>query len=132
MLAEDDLVDAMIVKHAFRDTQITNQLVHRINGRQTLEYLRKADNEKPCLILLDLSMPKMDGLEFLRIAKADEALKNIPVIVLTTSSEEQEVTESFKLGAAGYMVKSVAYKEFVETIRAINLYWTFSELPNED
>jgi len=80
--------------------------------------------------LLDLNMPKMNGTEFLKIVKKDELLKKIPVVVLTTSSQQQDVVESFKLGAAGYMVKSVDYGKFVETIRTINLYWTLSELPS--
>jgi DNA-binding NarL/FixJ family response regulator len=75
-------------------------------------------------------MPKMNGTEFLKIVKTDEALKKIPVVVLTTSSQQRDVVESFKLGAAGYMVKSVDYGKFVETIRTINLYWTLSELPS--
>ena len=75
-------------------------------------------------------MPKMDGIEFLKIAKADEGLKKIPVVMLTTSKEEQDVVESFKLGVAGYVVKPADYKKFVEAIRTINLCWILSELPN--
>jgi len=79
--------------------------------------------------LLDLNMPKMNGIEFLKIAKTDEELKSIPVVVLTTSSSEQDIVESFAFGAAGYMVKSVDYGKFMEIIRAIDGYWTLSELP---
>jgi len=75
-------------------------------------------------------MPKMDGIEFLKIAKADEGSKKIPVVMLTTSRQEQDVVESFKLGVAGYIVKPADYKKFVDAIRTINLYWTLSELPN--
>jgi CheY-like chemotaxis protein len=75
-------------------------------------------------------MPKMDGIEFLRIIKADPVLRRIPVVALTTSTEEQDVVESFQLGVAGYMVKPVDYKKFVEAVRAIDLYWTLSELPD--
>jgi len=128
-LVEDDHVDVMTVKRAFKDLKITNPLVHSINGEQALEYLRSESSKKPCVILLDLNMPKMNGIEFLRIVKADEVLRRIPVIVLTTSREEQDVIESFNLGIAGYMVKAVDYKKFVEAIRIIDLYWTLSELP---
>lgn len=129
MLIEDDNVDVMTVERALRDLKIANKLVITSNGEQALEYLRTNGNKKPCIILLDLNMQKMDGTEFLKTVKTDEALKKIPVVVLTTSSQQQDVVESFKLGAAGYMVKSVDYEEFVETIRTINLYWTLSELP---
>jgi len=130
LLIEDDDVDVMTVERVLRDLKIANQLVSTSNGEEALEYLRTNGNKKPCVILLDLNMPKMNGAEFLKIAKKDEALKKIPVVVLTTSSQQQDVVESFKLGAAGYMVKSVDYGKFVETIRTINLYWTLSELPS--
>jgi len=130
LLIEDDNVDVMTVERVFRDLKIANQLVSTSNGEQALEYLRTDGNKKPCVILLDLNMPKMNGTEFLKIVKTDESLKKIPVVVLTTSSQQQDVVESFDLGAAGYMVKSVDYGKFVETIRTINLYWTLSELPS--
>ncbi len=130
LLVEDDREDAMTVKRAFKDIKVTNGLIHVVNGEEALEYLRSESNKKPCVILLDLKMPKMDGIEFLKIAKADEGLKKIPVVMLTTSKEEQDVVESFKLSVAGYIVKPADYKKFVEAIRTINLYWTLSELPN--
>lgn len=130
LLIEDDNVDVMTVERVLKDLKIANKLVSTSNGEQALEYLRTNGNKKPCVILLDLNMPKMNGTEFLKIVKTDEALKKIPVVVLTTSSQQQDVVESFKLGAAGYMVKSVDYGKFVETIRTINLYWTLSELPS--
>jgi len=132
LLAEDDSVDAMTVKRALKDLKITNQLVHTTNGEEALEYLRNENNASPCLILLDLNMPKMNGIEFLKIVKADDLLKRIPVVVLTTSKEEQDIVESFKLSVAGYMVKAIDYKKFVETIRTIDLYWTLSELTKEE
>jgi CheY-like chemotaxis protein len=130
LLVEDDNIDAMTVKRAFKDLNVTNQLVITVNGQEALDYLRTKNNRKPCVILLDLNMPKMNGIEFLKITKADEALKKIPVVVLTTSEEEQDIVESFNLSVAGYMVKAVNYKKFVEAIRTINLYWTLSELPD--
>jgi CheY-like chemotaxis protein len=130
LLVEDDREDAMTVGLALKDLKVTNRLIHTANGEEALEYLRSESNKKPCVILLDLKMPKMDGIEFLKIAKADEGLKKIPVVMLTTSKEEQDVVESFKLGVAGYIVKPADYKKFVEAIRTINLCWTLSELPN--
>jgi len=131
MLVEDDSVDAMTVERAIKkDLNVTNELVHVANGQEALDYLRAEGKARPCIILLDLNMPKMNGIEFLKVMKNDEALKEIPVVVLTTSKEEQDKVESFKLGVAGYMLKAVDYKRFVETIRAIDLYWTLSELPS--
>ncbi len=130
LLVEDDVVDAMTVKRALRDINVTNQLDTVRNGEEALDRLRNGQNHKPCVILLDLNMPKMNGIEFLRIAKEDESLKRIPVVVLTTSKGEQERTESFKLGVAGYMIKPVDYLQFVETVRTIGMYWTLSELPD--
>ncbi|KPJ66713.1 MAG: chemotaxis protein CheY [Coxiella sp. DG_40] len=130
LLVEDDRIDAMTVKRALKDLKVTNELVHQINGAEALDYLRDESKKKPCVILLDLNMPKTNGTEFLKISKADETLKKIPVVVLTTSREEQDIVESFNLGVGGYIVKPADYKKFVEAIRTISLYWTLSELPN--
>ena len=129
LLVEDDDVDVMTVKRALKDSKITNKLVSISDGEEAIDYLRTKSNLKPCVILLDLNMPKMNGIEFLKIAKTDEELKSIPVVVLTTSSSEQDIVESFAFGAAGYMVKSVDYGKFMEIIKAIDGYWTLSELP---
>ena len=132
LLVEDDDVDAMTVKRAFKDLNVTNNLVHLVNGELALDYLQEQDNEKPCVILLDLNMPKMNGTEFLKVIKANEELKQIPVVVLTTSTEECDIIETFKLSVGGYIVKPVDYKKFVEAIRTINIYWTLSELPDQE
>jgi len=129
LLVEDDRVDTMTVKRALKDLKVTNQLICTTNGEEALEYLRDETKKKPCVILLDLNMPKMNGIEFLKIAKADDELKKIPVIVLTISREERDVVESFNLSVAGYIVKPTDYKKFVEAIRVVELYWTLSELP---
>jgi len=129
LLVEDDSVDVMTVKRALRDVHVTNHLVHTGNGEEALDYLKNESNRKPYVILLDLNMPKMNGIEFLKTIKSDEVLKKIPVVVLTTSKDEHDIAESFKLGVAGYMVKSVDYESSVETIKTIVLYWILSELP---
>ena len=129
LLIEDDEVDVMTVKRALRDLKVTNQLVSIGDGEEAIEYLRTESAAKPCIILLDLNMPKMDGGEFLKALKADKALKKIPVVILTTSNSDRDVIESFDCGAAGYMVKSVDYEKFMETIHAIDRYWTLSKLP---
>jgi len=129
LLVEDDKIDAMTVKRALKDLKVQNGIVHRVNGREAIEYLQDPANTTPCVILLDLNMPKMNGVEFLKHVKPDEKLKRIPVIVLTTSRQEQDVVDSFDLGVAGYIVKPTTYSKFVEAIRTLDLYWTLSELP---
>jgi CheY-like chemotaxis protein len=131
MLVDDDRVDVMTVRRALRDIKITNPVEVANNGEEALAFLRDEEERLPCLILLDLRMPRMGGIEFLKVAKQDELLKRIPVVVLTTSREESDRIESFNLGVAGYMVKPVNYKEFMDVIRTIDLYWTLSELPPE-
>jgi CheY-like chemotaxis protein len=130
LLVEDDNVDAMTVKRAIQDLHLANPVLHLINGEEAINYLSDSNNtEKPFVILLDLNMPKMTGLEFLKVIKADSSLKSIPVIVLTTSKERQDVMESFNLGAVGYMIKPVDYAKFTEVINTIISYWTLSEMP---
>lgn len=129
LLVEDDSIDAMTVKRALQDLEVKTLLVRSTNGEEALQYLRDDANEKPCIILLDLNMPKMNGIEFLRIVKADEKLKTIPVIVLTTSKEDRDVVDSFELSVAGYMIKPVDYQQFVEGMRTLHTYWTLSRLP---
>jgi len=130
LLVEDDRVDAMTVKRALKEIKVTNKLVITENGEEALAYLSNPQNETPCIILLDVNMPRMNGIEFLRVAKNDGRLKRIPVVVLTTSREEWDRVQSFNLGVAGYMVKPVDYQMFVEVVRTIDLYWTLSELPD--
>ncbi len=129
LLVEDDTIDAMTVRRAFRDLKVLNPLTHVTNGEEALSYLRDRRNEPPCVILLDLNMPKMSGTEFLQVVKSDATLQQIPVVVLTTSNEERDVVESFRMCVGGYIVKPVDYKKFVEAIKLIDIYWTLSELP---
>ena len=129
LLVEDDEVDVMSVKRSLIDLKVSNRLDVSGNGEEALEFLSEPQNDLPCLILLDINMPKMNGIEFLRIIKQDDRFKRIPVVVLTSSREEQDKMESFGLGVSGYMVKPADYKKFVEVIRVIDLYWTLSELP---
>ncbi len=129
LLVEDDSVDAMTVKRAFGELKVTNELVRAINGEVALNYLKEHLDRKPCVIMLDLNMPKMNGIEFLKVMKADDELRQIPVVVLTTSKDDRDKMESFKACVAGYIVKPVDYRKFVEAMRVLNLYWTLSEMP---
>lgn len=129
LLVEDDEIDKLTVERALRQLQIANPLFWAAHGEAALDLLRGDDPVRPCLILLDLKMPRMGGLELLGILKADEFLKRIPVVVLTSSREEYDRNQSFGHSVAGYMVKPVDYTQFVEVVRTINLYWTLSEGP---
>lgn len=128
MLVEDDEVDAMTVRRALKELHVNNPLTLAENGEEALAYLRAPGQVMPCIILLDLNMPVMGGIEFLQAAKHDAALRRIPVVVLTTSEEQQDKVASFDLGVAGYIRKPVDYRQFVEAVRAIDTYWTLSEL----
>ena len=130
LLVEDDRVDAMAVMRAIKDLKIRNPLETVGDGEQALEFLRNPENALPCLILLDINMPRMNGIEFLKIAKKDDNLRRIPVVVLTTSKEDQDKFDSFDLGVAGYMIKPADYIKFVEVVRAVDYYWTISEIPS--
>ena len=131
MLVEDNQVDVMTVQRALKDLNVTNRLAIASDGEEALAYLRDAENEKPCVILLDINMPRMNGIEFLREAKQDKKLRRIPVVVLTTSGEEQDKVDSFDLSVAGYILKPVDYQHFVEAMKTIDMYWSLSELPPE-
>lgn len=123
MLVEDDLLDRKSVKRAFKELQITNPLVMSENGQEAWDYLLEEASEKPSLILLDLNMPCMNGIEFLKIIKSHEQLRTIPVVVLTTSEEKRDRQASYHFGSAGYMVKPVDYQDFVEVIKTVHQYW---------
>lgn len=133
LLVDDDEVDVMNVKRAFKKNNITNPLFIAGNGLEALNMLRgKGELAIPQtrrLILLDLNMPKMGGIEFLRELRADSDLKSTPVIVLTTSNEDSDKVDAYNLNVAGYILKPVTFSNFVATMVALNKYWTLSELP---
>jgi len=131
LLVDDDNIDVMMFKRALEDLKITNPLIHLADCKEALEYLKNEDNGKPWVVLADLNTPQMNGLEFLMAVKTNDALKQIIVVILSGSDDQEDIAESFRLGAAGYMVKPSDYKKLVEMIRAIHAYWTLSELPRE-
>lgn len=118
----------MRVARALKEIHVANQIVHRENGEDALNYLRDESNNQPCLILMDLNMPVMNGIEFLQVVKKDERLRRIPVVVLTSSDDQQDKLNSFNLGAVGYVVKPISYRQFVEAMRSIDAYWTISQM----
>jgi CheY-like chemotaxis protein len=133
LLLEDDEVDIMTVERAFLRIGASERLYSVRNGEEGLEFLRDGDRAShplPGIILLDINMPIMGGIEFLREVKGDPDLRRIPVIVLTTSREDQDRFESYDLGAAGYIVKPVEFEDFVEVLGAIRRYWSLNEISN--
>jgi len=134
LLVEDDELDVMNVQRAFRKNNISNPLYVASNGLEALEILRGTHPTVQMphgrrLILLDLNMPKMGGIEFLSELRADPELAPTTVIVLTTSDEERDKVEAYKLNVAGYILKPVTLLAFIEIMAAINKYWTVNELP---
>jgi CheY-like chemotaxis protein len=130
LLVEDDQVDVMTVRRAFDKNRIANPLFVAGNGVEALAALRSNGVPKERrLVLLDLNMPKMNGLEFLRELRADSALQATPVVVLTTSKDERDKVDAYNLNVAGYLVKPVTFINFVEAMAALNKYWTLVELP---
>jgi two-component system response regulator len=138
LLVEDNPNDAELAMRAFRKNKLANNIVRVCDGEEALDYIfaRKTYNYRnrlniPKLILLDLKLPKVDGLEVLKIIKADEVTKLIPVVVLTSSREEQDMVESYRLGVNSYIVKPVDFDKFIESVRDIGLYWLLmNQLPD--
>lgn len=135
LLVEDDEVDVMNVRRAFKKINITNPVYVATNGIEALSMLRSNNNEPPQvptarrLILLDLNMPKMGGIEFLVEFRSDAQLKPTPVVVMTTSNQDQDRVEAYNLNVAGYILKPVTFTNFVELMATLNNYWTLCEMP---
>jgi CheY-like chemotaxis protein len=128
LLVEDERADAELIEIAFRDGRLVAGLHHVVDGVQALEFLRRgtkafAGAPRPDLILLDLNMPRMNGREFLAEIKNDDALRGIPVVVLTTSDAERDVIQCYDLGAAGYVVKPVDLDHLIQAVQGIKDYW---------
>lgn len=130
LLVEDDEVDIMNVRRAFEKNKIANPLHVANNGLEALELLRKGKiPAQRRIILLDLNMPKMNGIEFLQEVRKDPELRSSPVIVLTTSNDEKDKIEAYNLNVAGYLLKPVTFSNFCEMMVALNKYWTLVEMP---
>jgi CheY-like chemotaxis protein len=129
LLVEDDAVDVMNVRRAFAKNKLTNTIHEAKNGLEALEILRRGTLPARHMVLLDLNMPKMNGIEFLRELRADPALKTTSVVVLTTSNEERDRVEAYELNVAGYLLKPVTFASFVDLMAVLNKYWTLVELP---
>jgi CheY-like chemotaxis protein len=138
LLAEDNPKDVELTIEALSEHNLANHVVVVKDGVEAMEYLRYEGNYKlrnqgnPAVLLLDIKMPRMDGIEVLKAIRSDDKLKTIPVVILTSSREESDLIKSYELGVNAYVVKPVNFKDFIEAIKQIGIFWALlNELPPE-
>ena len=135
LIVEDDPKDVELTLTALEEYNLANEVVVTRDGEEALDYLycrgsfKMRGGENPAVVLLDLKLPKLDGLEVLQQIKADDKLKFIPVVVLTSSREEKDMVTSYKLGVNGYVVKPVDFHEFVNAIKELGVFWALINEP---
>lgn len=135
LLVEDSPRDAELVLEALEAHHLANEVVHLRDGAEALDYLYRRGafdgrtNGQPAVVLLDLKMPKVDGLEVLRQVKSDASLKTIPIVMMTSSREEQDVLNSYELGVNAYVVKPVQFHEFVDAVQRVGGFWAVINEP---
>jgi CheY-like chemotaxis protein len=135
LLAEDSAADVELTLEALGQNRLANEVVVVRDGAAALDYLyRRGEHAgrpegNPAVVLLDLKMPKVDGLQVLKQVKADEALRHVPIVMLTSSREEQDLVESYRLGANGYVVKPVDFGRFVEAVKQLGMFWAVVNEP---
>ena len=132
LLVEDNPDDVLLTIRAFKKNNIDNEIVVATDGERALELLQPQSDQtplRPVLVLLDVKIPKIDGLAVLRRIREDPATHSLPVVVLTTSSEERDIVESYRLGANSYVRKPVVFSEFLDATRVLGLYWLLLNEP---
>lgn len=136
LLAEDNPKDIELTLEAMEENKLANNVTVVNDGVEVIEYLRREGNFKnraegnPAFILLDIKMPRMDGIEVLRAIRNDPKFKTIPIVILTSSREEQDLINSYNLGVNAYVVKPVIFTEFIEAVKQIGIFWAvLNELP---
>ena len=132
LLVEDNPDDVMFTLRAFERNKISNEVVVAADGEQALEYLLPADESKalqPALVLLDVNLPKIDGLEVLRRIRNHSRTAGLPVVVLTTSNEERDIVDSYRLGANSFVRKPVMFGDFVDATKVLGVYWLLVNEP---
>jgi len=127
LLIEDDTIEVMKLNRVISTLELKHKLIVASNGEEALELLKDID-KLPDIILLDLNMPKINGIEFLNILKKDKVLMYLPTIVLTTSNNQRDLIECYKIGIAGYVLKPLKYEEYVIKIQKLLDYWSINEL----
>lgn len=139
LIADDDAEDRMLIADALKESRLTNGVQNVENGEELLQYLKNkgkfSDKKKyplPGIILLDLNMPKKDGREALKEIRADKILKNIPIVILTTSKAEEDILKTYDLGANSFITKPVTFSAMVDVMKTLNKYWfEIVELPSD-
>ena len=129
LLIEDNPDDAGLTIRTLKKNNLGNHLIHLEDGQEALDFLFNEENRMPKLILLDLKMPRVDGIEVLRKLKSDEKKRSIPVVVLTSSKEENDIVEAYKLGVNAYIVKPVDFDQFVKAVTQVGLFWVVLNQP---
>jgi CheY-like chemotaxis protein len=136
LFAEDNPRDVELTLEALGDHNLANNVITVRDGVETMEYLRREGKYKqrrpgnPAVLLLDIKMPRMDGIEVLRAIRSDKLLKMLPVVMLTSSREEQDLIKSYELGVNAYVVKPVDFKEFIEAVKQVGVFWAvINEVP---
>jgi CheY-like chemotaxis protein len=138
LFAEDNPKDVELTLEALGDHNLANNVIVVRDGVETIDYLRCTGKYKdrkpgnPAVLLLDIKMPRMDGLEVLKVIKSDKLLKMIPVVILTSSHEEQDLINSYQLGVNAYVVKPVDFKDFMDAVRQVGVFWAvINEVPSK-
>lgn len=129
LLIDDNPDDAGLTIRTLKKNNLGNHLIHLEDGQDALDFLFNEENRMPKLILLDLKMPRVDGIEVLRKLKSDEKKRSIPVVVLTSSKEEKDIVEAYKLGVNAYIVKPVDFDQFVKAVTQVGLFWVVLNQP---
>lgn len=127
LLIEDDRIEVMKLNRVLSKNDLKHQLIEAKNGEEALKVLQDKSN-LPDIILLDLNMPKINGIEFLKILKKDSFLKYIPTVILTTSNNHNDVKECYEIGIAGYVLKPLKYEEYVQKMESLLDYWSINQL----
>ncbi|RED46726.1 response regulator receiver domain-containing protein [Winogradskyella eximia] len=127
LLIEDDMIEVMKLNRTISSLKLNHKIIEANNGEDALKILEQKD-VLPDIILLDLNMPKINGIEFLGILKNDDTLKYIPTIILTTSNNQKDLLECYKIGVAGYVLKPLKYEDYVAKIEKLLAYWSINEL----
>lgn len=137
LLVEDNMNDAELIIRALRKVNLANHLIHVKDGAEALDFIfakgafsEREIKKSPRVILLDIKMPRVDGIEVLRQIKSNEETKLIPVVIMTSSKEEQDIIKSYKLGVNSFVVKPVDFKDFAKAVSELGMYWVLSNQPS--